>query len=208
VIPHARQVIVLRRIDTHGDGDLRQRVVGEGRHVRRHEHDGPYPRIEEIGDVADLAGGFPSGSTTVGAEPGVIGMLSAMRGDCVGTGFGTSDCQRGVATVRMAHNPDALALDVRPELSVFHDRIDDAGDLRWAADPHPDTGYVVVFSSWGRGSRDNVALRSQDHHEVSVVDGEAAGSMRDDDQSEVPYGGRRIVGHRHLERNPSTEDGR
>ncbi len=168
MIPHARQVIVLRRIDTHGDGDLRQRVVGEGRRVRRHEHDGPYPRIEEIGDVADLAGGFPSGSTTVGAELGVIGMLSAMRGDCAGTGFGTSDCQRSVATARMTRHPDAFALDVRPELSVFQDRINHAGHLLGAADPHADTGYAVALPSWVRGGRDRVAFRGQRHREIPV----------------------------------------
>src|SRR5207247_8327488 len=76
MIPHARQVIVLRSIDTHGNADLRQCVVGKGRRVRGHEHEGPYPRIEEVGDVADLARGFPSRSTTKGAEPGVVGMLS------------------------------------------------------------------------------------------------------------------------------------
>src|SRR5262245_20931 len=70
MIPHARQVVFLRSIDEHGNRDLRQRIVGEGRRVRRHEHDGPYPRIAELRDVADLAGSFPSGSPTVVAELG------------------------------------------------------------------------------------------------------------------------------------------
>src|SRR5262249_5453891 len=120
-IPHAREVVLLRNIDTHGNHDLRQRIVSEARRVRRHEHDGPYPRIAEFGDVADVAVSFPSGSATVAAELGVVGMLAAMRGDCAGTGLGAGDCQRGVATIRMAHHPDAFALDVRPELSVFQD---------------------------------------------------------------------------------------
>src|SRR5439155_26651766 len=89
MVPHARQVIVLRTIDTHGNADLGQGVVGKARRVRGHEHERPYPPIAEIGDVADLARDFPSGSTTKGAEPGVVGMLSAMRGDCVDIGFGS-----------------------------------------------------------------------------------------------------------------------
>jgi len=95
MIPHQRQVIVLRSIDKHGNRDLRQRIVGEGSRVRRHDHNGPYPRIAEIGDVADLARGRPSGGTTGGAEPGVIGMLATMCGNRAGTGFGTDDGQRG-----------------------------------------------------------------------------------------------------------------
>jgi hypothetical protein len=34
----ARQVVLLRSIDKHGNRDLRQRIVSEGRGVRRHEH--------------------------------------------------------------------------------------------------------------------------------------------------------------------------
>src|SRR5438128_845521 len=34
MVPHARQVIVLRSIDTHGNADLRQGVVSKGRRVR------------------------------------------------------------------------------------------------------------------------------------------------------------------------------
>src|SRR4030095_4248326 len=113
-----------------------------------------------------------------------------------------------VAAIRMAHNPDAPALDVRPELSVFQDRINDAGDLLWAADPHPDTGYVVVLSPWMRGRRDDVTLRSQRQREVSVVDSESRGSVRDDDQPEVSSSGWRIGGHRQLKRNPSAENRR
>ena len=208
MVPHARQVIVLRSIDTHGNGDLRQGVVGKARRVRGHEHERPYPPIAEIGDVADLARDFPSGSTTKGAEPGVVGMLSAMRGDCVGTGFGTGDCQRSVAPVRMTHHPDTFVPDVRPELSVFQDCINHAGHLLGAADPHADTGYVVVLSSWVRGGRDSVALRGQHHREISVEQREAAGPMRDDDQPEISCSRWRLVGHRHLERNPSTKDRR
>src|SRR5215813_7332602 len=75
MIPHARQVILLRSIDKHGNRDLRQRIVGEWRRVRRHEHNGVYPRIAEIGDGADLAGNLPGGSTTEGTEVGVVGVL-------------------------------------------------------------------------------------------------------------------------------------
>src|SRR5262245_36455999 len=50
MIPHACQVVVLRRIDQHGNGDLRDPIVSEGRRVRRHEHDGAYPRIAELGE--------------------------------------------------------------------------------------------------------------------------------------------------------------
>ncbi|HEX9419233.1 MAG TPA: hypothetical protein VGA81_09260 [Methylomirabilota bacterium] len=68
----------------------------------------------------------------------------------------------------MTHYPDAFALDVRPELSVFQDRINHAGHLLGAADPHADTGYAVALSSWVRGGRDRVALRGQHHGEISV----------------------------------------
>jgi len=123
---HARQVVLLRSIDEDGNRDLRQRIIGEARRVRRHEHDGPYPGIAEIGELAELAVSFPSGSTTVAAELGVVGMLATMRGDCAGIGLGPGDCQRGVATVRMTHHPDTFTLDVRPERSILQDRIDDA----------------------------------------------------------------------------------
>jgi hypothetical protein len=135
-------------------------------------------------------------------------MVAAMRRDCAGTGLGSGNCQRGVATIRMAHHPDAFALDVRGERSVFQDRIDDGGHLLRAADPHVDTGYVVTLSSWMRGRRDDVALRGEHHRKISVEQGHAAGPMRDDDQPEGPCRHRRIVGHRHLERYPSTEDRR
>lgn len=221
VIRHARQVIVLGNIDERGNGNPRERGVGEGRRVRRHEHDRPYPRIAKFRDVANLAGGFPNGCAPGGAEPGVVGMPLAMRDDCVHTRGGAGDGQRGVAAIRMAHNPDAPALDVRPELSVFQDRINDAGDLLWAADPHPDTGYVVVSSPWMRGGRDDVTLRTQRQREVSVVDSESPGSVRDDDQPEVPSSGWRIgvtgnsnaihrqrtVGNRHGESESVTKRG-
>jgi len=45
----------------------------------------------------------------------------------------------------MAHRADALALDVRPELSISQDRIDDAGRLLRAADSYADTRDVVAF---------------------------------------------------------------
>ena len=54
MIPHARQVIVLRSIEKHGNRALRQRIVGEWRRVRRHEHNGADPRIAKIGEVGDL----------------------------------------------------------------------------------------------------------------------------------------------------------
>src|SRR4029453_11326352 len=206
MIRHARQVIVLRNIDERGNGNPRQRGVGERRRVRRHEHDRPYPRIAKVRDVADLAGGFPNGCAPGGAEPGVVGMPLAMRHACLPPRGGAGDGQRGVAAIRMAHNPDTPALDVRPELSVFQDRINDAGDLLWAADPHPDTGYVVVFSPWMRGGRADVTVGGHAHPEVSVVDSESPGSVRDDDQPEVPSSGWRIGGHRQLERNPSAEN--
>src|SRR5262249_30291373 len=125
MILHSRQVIVLRSIDKYGNRDRCERIVGEGCRVRRHQHDGPYPRVAEFGDVADLAGSCPSGGTTEGAEPGVIGMLAAMRRDCARTRCGTGNCQRGVATIRMAYQPDAFALDVRAERSVLQERIND-----------------------------------------------------------------------------------
>src|SRR5262245_5896537 len=206
MIPHARQVIVLRSIDKHGNRDLRQRLVGERRRVRRHEHNGSYPRIAEIGDVADLAGSLPGGSTTGGTEVSVVGMLAAVRDDCAGTGFGTGDGQSGVATIRMPHYPDAFALDVRPERCVFLDGINDAGHLLRTADPHADAGYVVALPSWVRGRRHDVALRGERHREISVIQGQAAGPMRDDDHPKGPCSQWRIGGDRHLERYPSTED--
>jgi hypothetical protein len=136
--------------------------------------DRPYSRIAEFGEVADLAGSFPGGSTAERAERGVVGMLAAMRRDCAGTGLGTGDCQRGVATIRMAHHPDSFALDVRSECSVFQNRINDAGYLLRSADPHADTGYVVTRSSWVCGRRDDVALPGECHREISVEQGHAA----------------------------------
>src|SRR5262245_9952079 len=108
----------------------------------------------------------------------------------------------------MAHHSDASTLDVRPERSVLQDRIDDARHLLRAADPHADTGYVVALSSWVRGRRDDVALRRERHCEISVQQGHAAGPMRDDDHPEGAGRYRRILGHRHLVRYPSTEDRR
>src|SRR5262245_51611380 len=61
----------------------------------------------------------------------------------------------------MPHDPDAFALDVRPERSIRQDGIDDAGHLLRAADPHANTGYVVARASWVRGRRDDVALRGE-----------------------------------------------
>src|SRR5690349_5392808 len=79
VILHTRQVVFLAAIDEHGNGDLREAIVGKARRGWRHHHDGSYPRIAELGNLADLAVGFSSSSTTGGAEPGVVGMLAAMR---------------------------------------------------------------------------------------------------------------------------------
>src|SRR5262245_44901110 len=141
MIRHAGQIVVLGSIDEDGNRDLRQRSVGEGRRVRRHEHDGPYPWIAELGELADLAGRSPTGRAAVAANPGVVGMLPATRARSIATGSGTGDCQRGVATIRLAYHPDTFALDVRPERSVYKDRIDDAGYLLRAADPDADTRY-------------------------------------------------------------------
>ena len=77
----------------------------------------------------------------------------------------------------MAHHSDPIALNVAAEVSVFQDRIDDAGHLPRAADPDADTGYVVALASWVRGRGDNVALRGERHREISVEHGHATGSM-------------------------------
>src|SRR5262249_52767703 len=158
------------------------------------QHDGPYPRVAEFGDVADLAGSCPSGGTTEGAEPGVIGMLAAMRRDCARTRWGTGHCQRGGATIRRAYQPDAVALDVRAERSVLQERIIDAGHLLRAANPHTDTGYVVALSSWVRRRRDDVAFRAERHPEISVEQGHAAGAVRDDDHPEGACRHWRVLG--------------
>ena len=126
MILHARQVVLLRGVDKRGNRDPCQCIVRERRRVRRHEHYGPYPRIAELWKGADLASSFPSGSIPEAAELRVVGMLAAMRGLRAGTGSGTGDRQRCVATIRMAHHPDTITIDVSPEVSVFQDRINDA----------------------------------------------------------------------------------
>jgi hypothetical protein len=146
--------VVLRGIEKHGNRDRRQRTVGEGSRVGRHEHNGPYTRVAEFGDVVDVARSLPSGSATEGAELGVVGMLAAMRDDRGRTGWGTGDGQRGVAAIRMTHDADAVAFDVRPESCVLEDRVDDAGHLLRPADPYADAGYVVASASRVRGRRD------------------------------------------------------
>src|SRR5262249_12970690 len=158
------------------------------------------------GDVAELSVGLPRGRTAEAAEPRVVGMLAAMRRVGAGSGLGPGDGQRSVAAIRMAHHPDALALDVRPEAAVFENRIDDAGPLPRAAHPHAGTGYVVALSSGMRGCRDDVALRGERYREISVEQRHAAGPMRDDDHPELPCRQWRVLGHRHLERHPSTQD--
>jgi hypothetical protein len=80
MILHAGQVVLLRGVDKRGNRDPCQRIVREPHRVRRHEHNGPYPRIAELWKGADLASSFPSDSTTGAAEPGVVWMLAAMRG--------------------------------------------------------------------------------------------------------------------------------
>jgi hypothetical protein len=63
----------------------------------------------------------------------------------------------------VAHDPDALPLDVGTELRVFQQCIDDAGDLLRPPDPHADSGDVVALSSWVRGGGDDIAMRGQRH---------------------------------------------
>ena len=77
----------------------------------------------------------------------------------------------------MSHDPDALPLDVGTELRVFQQRIDDAGDLLRPPDPHAHTGDVVALSSWVRRRSDDIAMRGERHREISVVQGEPAGSV-------------------------------
>ena len=99
VIPHEGQVVALRAVHPDRNGHLCERVVGEGGGIRRHEHDGAHTRITDIRNIADLPGGFPRRRTTGGAEPGIVGMLSAVRNAGSGTRLRAGDGQRGVATV-------------------------------------------------------------------------------------------------------------
>jgi len=87
----------------------------------------------------------------------------------------------------------------------LQDRIDDVGHLLWTTDPHGDAGYIVALSPRMCGRRDDVAVRRNCHREISMIHGEAAGPMRDDDQAEAPCSQRRIVGHLHFERYPTAE---
>src|SRR5205085_9410333 len=73
------------------NGHRCERVVGEGGGIRRHEHDGAHTRITDIRKIADLPGGFPSHSTSEGAEPGIVGMLSAVRNAGSGTRLRAGD---------------------------------------------------------------------------------------------------------------------
>ena len=63
------------------------------------------------------------------------------------------------------------------QFRVLQQRIDDAGDLLRAPDPHTHTGDVVVLSSWVRRGSDDIAVRGERHRQVSVVQGEPAGSV-------------------------------
>ena len=99
VIPHESQVVALRAVHPDRNGHLCERVVGEGGGIRRHEHDGAHTRITDIRNIADLPGGLPRRSTALGAEPGIVGMLSAVRNAGRWTRLRAGDGQRGVATV-------------------------------------------------------------------------------------------------------------
>ena len=99
VIPHDGQVIALRTVYTNRNGDPRERVIGEGGRIWRHEHNGAHTRITDVRNLADLPGGFPGGSTTVGAEPGVVGMLPTVRDDGLRIWLRADNRQGGVATV-------------------------------------------------------------------------------------------------------------
>ena len=104
-------------------------------------------------------------------------MLSAVGDDGTGTRLRAGDRQRGVAAVGMAHDPDAVSLDVGTELRVFQHGVDDARHLFRPSDPHAWTRYVLVLSSWVRRGRDNIATRGQRHREIPVVQGEPTGAM-------------------------------
>jgi hypothetical protein len=97
---------------------------------------------------------------------------------------------------------------VSPEVSVSEHRINDAGHLLRAADPHADAGYVVALPSRMGGCRDDIALQGERYRQISVEQGHAAGPMRDDDHPEGPCRHWRILGHRHLERYTPTDDRR
>jgi hypothetical protein len=99
VIPHESQVIALRAIHPDRNGHLCERIVGEGGGIRRHEHDGAHTRITAIREIADLPDGLPRRRATGGAEPGIVGMLAAVRNDGSGIRLRAGDNQRGVATV-------------------------------------------------------------------------------------------------------------
>src|SRR5262249_46002839 len=137
----------------------------------RHEHNGAHTRITHIRNIAELPGGFPRRSTAEGAEPGIVRMLSAVRDAGSGTRLRAGDGQRSVATVRVAHHPDALPLDVGTELRVLQHRVDEAGDLPRTPDPHADAGDVVVLSAWVLGRSNNITMRGQGHCQVSMIQG-------------------------------------
>ena len=99
MIPHEGQVIALRAVHPDRNGHPCERVVGEGGVSRRHEHDGAHTRITDIRKIVHLPGGFPRRRTTVGAELGIVGMLSAVRNAGSGTRLRAGDGQRGVATI-------------------------------------------------------------------------------------------------------------
>src|SRR5207247_2218889 len=69
----------------------------------------------------------------------------------------------------MAHDSDALSLDVRTETRILQHRVNDAGYLLRPPHPYAYSGYVVVFSSWVRRGGDNIAMRGQRHGQVAAA---------------------------------------
>jgi hypothetical protein len=134
-------------------------------------------------------------------------MLLAVRDAGGRIWFRADDRKRSEATEGMAHDPDALPVDVGTKCRILQHCIDDSRQLFRPPHPHANPRYIVPASWRVRRGGDDIATGGQCHRQVAVAQGEPAASMRNDDEPERSVGRWTIAGHLHLEHHPPTQYG-